>query len=89
MQVGSRARGGAHAEHESHVDDAGGVEAQRLVELKRLLPRVERWAYGVGRGAGYRERPEAAGDRGARGVQGRPRLCRLGAGHGEERTKNM
>ena len=30
-----------------------------------------------------------AGDRGARGVQGRARDCRLGAGHGEERTANM
>ena len=33
--------------------------------------------------------PEAAGDRGASGVQGRARDCRLGAGHGEERTLNM
>ena len=33
---------------------------------------------------------EAAGDRAARSVQGRARLdCRLGAGHGEERTPNM
>ena len=76
-------------EHEAHVCDAGGVEAQRLVERRRVLPRVERRACDVGRGAGYRERPEAAGDRGARGVQGRPRLCRLGAGHGEEHTLNM
>ena len=86
---GAQARGGAHVEHVAHVRDAGGVEAQRLVERRRALPRVERRAYDVGRGAGYRERPEAAGDRGARGVQGRPRLCRLGAGHGEERTENM
>ena len=32
---------------------------------------------------------EAAGDRGARRVQGRELDCRLGAGHGEERTLNM
>ena len=32
------------------------------------------------------ERREAAGDGGARNVQGRGLDCRLGAGHGEERT---
>ena len=31
-RLGSRARGGAHGEHVAHVRDAGGVEAQRLVE---------------------------------------------------------
>eukprot|EP00964_Phaeocystis_antarctica_P080635 scaffold50376_cov38-Phaeocystis_antarctica.AAC.1 len=50
-----RARGGAHVEHVLHVCDAGGVEAQRLVERRRVLPRVERRAYGVVRGAEYRE----------------------------------
>eukprot|EP00964_Phaeocystis_antarctica_P103862 scaffold69098_cov54-Phaeocystis_antarctica.AAC.4 len=30
LQVGDRARGGAHVEHVSHGRDAGGVEAQRL-----------------------------------------------------------
>ena len=36
-------------------------------------------------------RPEVlvAGDRGARSVQGRGLGCRLGAGHGEERTLNI
>ena len=29
---GGRVRGGAHMEHQAHVRDAGGVEAQRLVE---------------------------------------------------------
>ena len=32
VQIGSRARGGAHVEHVLHVSDAGGLEAQRLVE---------------------------------------------------------
>ena len=42
------------------------------------------------RGARVRAgRREAAGDRGARSVQGRGLDCRLGAGHGEERTQNM
>eukprot|EP00964_Phaeocystis_antarctica_P094001 scaffold60773_cov44-Phaeocystis_antarctica.AAC.4 len=45
-------QGGAHPEHGAHVRDAEGVEAQRLVERRRVLPRVERRAYGAGRGAG-------------------------------------
>ena len=32
LQIESRARGGAHRKHVAHVCDAGGVEAQRLVE---------------------------------------------------------
>ena len=31
-------RAGAHLEREAHVCDAGGVEAQRLVERRRTLP---------------------------------------------------
>eukprot|EP00964_Phaeocystis_antarctica_P032601 scaffold18453_cov65-Phaeocystis_antarctica.AAC.5 len=87
LQTGGRARGGAHGEHLEHVRDAGGVEAQRLVECRRGLPRVERRANGAGQGAPGRR--EAAGDRGARSVQGRGLDCRLGAGHREERTRNM
>ena len=34
-------------------------------------------------------RQQAAGDRGACSAQGRGLDCRFGAGHGEERTKNM
>ena len=52
LQTGGRPRGGAHVEHLVHGRDAGGVEAQRLVEHRRALPRVERRAYGAGRGAG-------------------------------------
>ena len=52
LQTGGRARGGAHPEHVLHVRDAGGVEAQRLVERRRVLPRVERRACGAERGAG-------------------------------------
>ena len=51
LQIGSRARGGAHVEHALHGCDAGGVEAQWLVEHRRVLPRVERRAYGAGRAA--------------------------------------
>ena len=32
LQIANRARGGAHVEHAAHGRDAGGVEAQRLVE---------------------------------------------------------
>eukprot|EP00964_Phaeocystis_antarctica_P091314 scaffold58545_cov57-Phaeocystis_antarctica.AAC.2 len=42
--------GGAHVEHALHVLDAGRVEAQRLVERRRFLPRVERRAYCTVRG---------------------------------------
>eukprot|EP00964_Phaeocystis_antarctica_P045215 scaffold26017_cov39-Phaeocystis_antarctica.AAC.2 len=81
LQIGGRARGGAHREHDAHVRDAGGVEAQRLVERRRALPRVERRAYGEGRGvrAGRRE---ATGDRAASSVQSRARLQITGARHG-------
>ena len=51
-RLGARAQGGAHLEHAHHVSDAGRVEAQRPVELPRVLPRVERRAYDAGRGAG-------------------------------------
>eukprot|EP00964_Phaeocystis_antarctica_P098977 scaffold64895_cov59-Phaeocystis_antarctica.AAC.1 len=53
LQFGSRARGGAHVEHGFHVCDAGGVEAQRLVERRRALPKVVRGEHeGHGRDAG-------------------------------------
>eukprot|EP00964_Phaeocystis_antarctica_P064937 scaffold39110_cov45-Phaeocystis_antarctica.AAC.1 len=74
LQIGSRARGGAHVEHVAHGRDAGGVEAQRLVERRRVLPRVERRAYGAGRGAEYREAGGGGRQRCTRGVQGRTRL---------------
>ena len=72
LQIRGRARGGAHVEHVPHGRDAGGVEAQRLVERPRALPRVARRAYGAGRGCG----PADGGD-GVHSVQGRLD-CRLG-----------
>ena len=72
LRIGGRARGGAHLEHAGHGFDAGGVEAQRLVERPRALPRVARRAYGAGRGCG----PADGGD-GVHSVQGRLD-CRLG-----------
>ena len=81
-QIGSRARGGAHAEHAVHVCDAGGVEAQRLVERRRVLPRVERRAYGAGRGCG----PADGGDGVQRAVEAR---LQIGDRTGVERTRNI
>ena len=51
-------RGGAHLKHAAHFCDAGGVQAQRLVERPRALRRVETRAYNAGRGseAGRQER---------------------------------
>ena len=41
---GATARG-AHKKHSTHGCDAGGVEAQRLIEHLRLLPSREKRAY--------------------------------------------
>ena len=51
---GGRARGGAHVEHVPHVRDLGRVEAERLVERRRVLPSRKRGITmrGEGRGAG-------------------------------------
>ena len=54
---GQGTRGGAHHEHLVHVRDARGVEAQRLVERLRILPRVERRAYDAGQGSGREAGP--------------------------------
>ena len=89
LQVGGKARGGAHREHVVHVRDAGCVEDQRLVERRRVLPRDKTRAYGAGDVRTGRR--EVAGDSDAKGPQGRARGCRLGAGQHrrEERTRNM
>eukprot|EP00964_Phaeocystis_antarctica_P005388 scaffold2947_cov67-Phaeocystis_antarctica.AAC.5 len=81
---GGRAWGGAHVEHAGHVCDTGRVKAQRLVKRLRVLPRVEK-KRGAGRGMRIRERWTTAAHAACR----RGLDCRLGAGHGEERTENM
>jgi len=55
--LGAEGMRGAHGEHEAHVRDAGGVEAQRLVEGRRALPsRREGMRCGGGEvRAGWRE----------------------------------
>ena len=86
LQIGGRARRGTHVEHCLHVCDAGGVEAQRLVERRRALPRAKRRAYGAcevqSTGRRWWATAVHAACRG--GLD-----CRLGAGLGEERTLNM
>ena len=82
MQIGSRVRGGAHLEYAAHARDAGGVEAQRLVERRRALPNRTEGTYGAGRGCGPADGATASS------VQWRLD-CRYGAGHGEERTMNI
>ena len=63
----------AHGEHAGHVRDAGGVEAQRLVERRRALPRVESIVHTM-HGEVRAWRREVAGDGGARSVQGTARV---------------
>eukprot|EP00964_Phaeocystis_antarctica_P074402 scaffold45743_cov95-Phaeocystis_antarctica.AAC.1 len=79
-----RARGGAHDEHAVHGRDAGGVEAQRLVERTRPLPRVEQRGIRCGArcGLGGGRRRVTAVHAACRGGLD----CRSGARHGEERT---
>ena len=49
-RLGGQGTRGAHVEHPAHVRDLGRVDAERLVERLRVLPRVERWACGAKRG---------------------------------------
>ena len=51
-RLGRGKRAGAHIEHGLHVCDAGRIEAQRLVERRRVLPRIAMRAYGAGRASG-------------------------------------
>ena len=86
---GDQGRGtrGAHIEHAAHVCDAGGVEAQRLVERRRVLPSAARRAYDARRHAGR--------EAGGRAVATAHAACRRGpewasrGGARAERTWNM
>jgi hypothetical protein len=57
LRPGGQGARGAHSKHESHGRNAGGVEAQRLVEGRRVLPsRREGMRCGGGEvGAGRRQ----------------------------------
>ena len=57
LLIGIRAGGGVHLEHEGHVCDFGGVKAERLVERRRVLRRVEWRVYDAGLLTGGGGRP--------------------------------
>ena len=92
-RLSGRARAAAHEKHAFHVRDAGGVPAQGLVELDRVLPRVASRAHSVRRATG-REVRVAANERGvhAARVPGRGMRLQIGGGRkarGEQRTRNI
>ena len=60
LQIQGRARERAHDEHALHACDAGGVEAERLVEHRRALPSQKE---GMRCGARYTGRGAAGGGR--------------------------
>ena len=85
---------GAHVKHVRHARDAGRVEAHRLVERRRELPRGKRGGRGekgATCGAGGGAEGRGGGGGGASRVQGVSQLRRV-AGQGvarAERTLNM
>ena len=90
VAVAGGARGAAHRKHLDHVQDAGGVKAQKLVEGQRVLPRVASRAHGAERAAG-REAGGGKRARLARSGQGRGLDCAdiRGEARGKQRTANM
>ena len=95
--VGADTRGGAHLEHADRARDAGRVEAHRLVEGRRALPRSKAGHVMLGEvcgpeGGGAKGRGAAAG---AGGAHARTRTTRAtgglcgGRARAAERTRNM
>eukprot|EP00964_Phaeocystis_antarctica_P019262 scaffold10639_cov62-Phaeocystis_antarctica.AAC.2 len=50
-RLGGQGTRGAHVEHQAHVRDLGRVEAERLVERRRVLPSRKAGACDARRGA--------------------------------------
>ena len=76
---------GAHVEHPAHARDLGRVEAERLVERRRVLPSQKARACDAGRGA-----PRALGCGGdAIGAHGEGPTQGWGGSAGAERTLSM
>ena len=70
FKAGGQGTRGAHVEHGMHVRDLGRVEAQRLVERKRVLP---------SRKEGHTMRGKVrAGEVGGRGVAAAQAACARG-----------
>ena len=69
LEVGGQGTRGAHPEHVLHVRDAGRVEAQRLVERRRLLPSRKESKEGIR--CGVKCGPEA----GVRGTAAAQAVC--------------
>ena len=78
---GVRGTGGAHVEHDFHGGDIGRVEAQRLVERRRVLPSRKEGIQGRRR-VGWQARacgPVAMRGMGGRGGRGATRGCKARA----------
>ena len=88
LQIGGRARGRAHPEHECHGGDAGRVEAQRLVERQRFLPSRKERVCDAGRGAG-RKTGECGAEAAQEARTRRTWTKGLGAEAGAERTRSI
>ena len=89
--LGAKGTRGEHVEHEEHGRDAGGVEAQRLVEGRRELPsrREGRRCGGGEVRAGRREGLGCGGGTTSGMHGGMARVKAWGPRARAERTRNM
>jgi len=89
--LGAKGTRGAHGEHGAHGRDAGGVEAQRLVEGRRALPSRREGMRCGGRGTSREAGGPGVWWRHTRGMHGDRPDSRLGGHEGTrgERTENM
>ena len=82
-----RGRRGAHLKHVRHGCDAGRVEAQRLVERRRVLPRRKESVWEEGRYAGPGDGRGACGTAAAQEMRaGRIPAAEVSAGQGHARS---
>ena len=77
---------GAHPKHERHVCDAGGVEAQRLVERRRALPSRKG---SIGRGVTCGSAKGRGGVAAAQGARWEGPTIEVAGRARAERTPNM
>jgi len=86
--LGAKGTRGAHAEHVAHGRDAGGVEAQRLVEGPRDLP-GRRGGHEMRGGRGASREGLGCGGGTTSGMTEKARLKAWGPRARAERTANM